>query len=211
MPSPSLSPTITLAVPVAPSTPPPPLPGNVTVHERAPVPPPATDLGAGPYRGAAPVTRPTLEIAIRAGATPRWFVLSFCALWLTVALVNLVTGGRLEQIAYGLSALAILYVTLATWCNRTMVTVDEGGITVRTGPIPAHPRRRVDAGALSHLVLTERRHRNGGTYGVSAIDVRGRAHRLLDGHDLAVARWLEHRVEAYLGIADTPPETAPVT
>ncbi len=102
----------------------------------------------------------------------------------------------------------LTYLTLSLYLNRTVLEVNNGRLTVRSGPLPWPGNRDLDVSELEQLYCQENssRNRNGSTsysYNVCAVLKGGREAKLLSSLDnREQALFVEQFVEAYLGIED---------
>lgn len=104
---------------------------------------------------------------------------------------------------------AMLYYVAACFLNTTQITVNRVGIDVAHGPLPWPGARTLPVADLHQLFVDKRiiRSKNGSTtvYDLKAASKDGLllvvAKNLADHAD---ARYLEKRIEGYLGIVDRP-------
>jgi hypothetical protein len=117
----------------------------------------------------------------------------------------------LFPILHVLVGIGITYYALAGFYNKTHVLVGEGKVTIRHLPLPWPGSKTLQASDLTQLYSQERviRTRNGTQlkYQLNAIDRNNKKITLL-GNLTAPdqVRFLEHKIEEYLGIRDLPVE-----
>lgn len=140
--------------------------------------------------------------------------LVFCLFW-NGFMVNwfaiTLSTGNYPFAAFGLLhaavGLALAYTGVAGLVNHTTITASRGALTVAHGPMPWWGGRTMARDDISQLYCVEHvtKSKNGRqvTWSVDAVDRDQRSVTLLKGvTDLAQARFFEHRVERFLGIAD---------
>ena len=107
------------------------------------------------------------------------------------------------------SMFGIAYTALAGWLNRTRITVDQGRISVRHGPLPWLGNKDLDGSTMKQLYSKEKisrgRNSTSVTYEVHAITTNGRNEKLLSGLETSEqALYIEQEIERYLRIEDAP-------
>jgi hypothetical protein len=135
---------------------------------------------------------------------------AFLVFWYTIAASQdapLVM--MLFPIIHVLVGFGISYYALAGFLNKTFVLVGEGKLTIQHAPLPWPGSRVLQAAELTQLYSEERviRSRNGTQlrYQLNAITSENKKVTLLS--NLAApdqVRFLENKLEEYLGIADVP-------
>jgi hypothetical protein len=103
----------------------------------------------------------------------------------------------------------ITYTALAGWINRTRITVDQGRISVRHGPLPWLGNKDLDGSNVKQLYSKEKvsRGRNSSTttYEVHALTASGKNEKLLSGLETSEqALYIEQEIERYFRIEDAP-------
>jgi hypothetical protein len=160
--------------------------------------------------------------------TRRWFVWAalfltfFCVAWDSFLIfwyamaVGMGGGGAFSWIAiifpvaHVAAGVGLTYFTLALYLNRTVLEVNNGRLTVRSGPLPWPGNRDLDVSEVEQIFCQEStsRSRNGNvsfSYNVSAVLKGGRKETLLSSlPNQDQALFVEQLVEAYLGIEDRP-------
>src|SRR5262249_12041304 len=99
------------------------------------------------------------------------------------------------------------YSGLAGLVNHTRVTVGDGVVDVRLGPLPWWGSKRLPAGDIRQVFCDEVRTRTRSgvnvTYHVNVVTPQGEKHRLVPGLATSdVALYLEQEIERALGITD---------
>ncbi|MGC3998339.1 MAG: hypothetical protein QM767_13035 [Anaeromyxobacter sp.] len=162
------------------------------------------------------VSGPPLRIAFRWFSPAAFFFLFFTLFWngiLSVFLVQIVTShsyGVLLFLSLHLAVgLFMTYRTLASFLNRTEVTVESGQLCVRHRPLPWPGSRQLPGHTLKQLWVRERisRGKNGTsvTYELQAERHQGKPLKLLSGLEQPEqAIFLEQQLEMHLGIQDQP-------
>lgn len=187
------------------------MPSGITIHRDAPLPPAAVD-----YRTAQTGHR-------RLRIVRRWFLLrhlvalvsavvwnAFMVVWVAGALSSdhpvLAVLASLIHVAAGLW---LTYIALTGIFNRTVVVVDRGVLSIRSGPIPAAGNRDVSIADLRQLFVVEQGARDARTYELQGIVRNGPIVIIAKGMtNLQQARFLERVIEEHIGIIDerTPGE-----
>lgn len=156
-----------------------------------------------------------LEISYRWFTPAILFLVFFCIawdgfliLWYTIALSQkgmwIMTVFPLLHVAVGLG---LTYFTLASLLNTTRVTVEQGKVRVRHGPMPWAGNKDFERGNISQLYCKERVcHSKNGTsqsYEIWMTTTAGTSEKFLTtvlNEDQAL--YIEQRVERALGITD---------
>ena len=117
----------------------------------------------------------------------------------------------LFPIVHVLVGIGITYFALAGFYNKTLVLAGEGKLTIQHVPLPWPGNRVLQAADLTQLYSEERviRTRNGTQmkYQLNAITRGNKKIALLSNLTAPdQVRFLEHKLEEYLGIADIPVE-----
>ena len=107
------------------------------------------------------------------------------------------------------AGVAISYIALTGWFNRTHVTVGQGRLGVRHGPLPWPGNKDIDAHDVKQLYAKEKisRSRNSTsvTYELRAVTKSGRNIKLVGGlESQEQAIFIEQKIEKYLRIEDAP-------
>lgn len=159
----------------------------------------------------------------------RWFTWAilffvfFCAFWDGITLVFVVeavrkivagdTGGwAMLLFISGHMAIGagLTYYTLATLFNTTTIRISATELTIRHGPVPWFGQRTLDPAQVKQLFVERKVHRgkNGSvsySYRLHAILLDDQRVKLLSGiTDENQARFLEHTMERFLAIQDSP-------
>jgi len=171
-----------------------------------------TSAAGQPYRIGA--SRPTvLRIERRwFSASRHVFMLFFCIAWdafLVFWYSHATKGGWLFvvfPIAHVAVGVGMTYSVLAGFLNRSIISVDGEGLSVRHGPLPWRGNRTIPRASLAQLfcehVVSQSSDGTSNSYHLSAI-VDGKKIRLLS--NLAApdqALYVEQRIEERLGIVD---------
>lgn len=138
----------------------------------------------------------------------------FLAVWYSIALTALLSGDgeAVMMVVFPLihvaAGLGIGYWSIATLLNRTTIRVDRHGIAVRHGPLPWPGSREIPVPDVLQLYVEPRVVRGKNTtrtvYDLNAV-LRSGSITLVSGiEDARSARFLEHRIEGWLGIVDRP-------
>ena len=117
----------------------------------------------------------------------------------------------LFPIIHVLVGFGITYYALAGFLNKTFILVGEGKLTIQHVPLPWPGNRVLQASELAQLYSEERviRTRNGTQlkYQLNAITSENKKVTLLSNLTAPdQVRFLEHKLEEYLGITDVPVE-----
>lgn len=107
------------------------------------------------------------------------------------------------------AGVGITYTALAGWVNTTRITVDQGKITVRHGPLPWLGNKDLDGANLKQLYSKEKvsrgRNSTSVTYEVHVITAAGTNEKLVSGLDSSEqALYVEQEIERHFHIQDTP-------
>jgi hypothetical protein len=191
------------------------------LHRRAPVARPASirliaapgvpvALDGDPYRmGRTPVT--TDVTLIRRWFSSQYVLLAiFCVFWDGILLTSIMNGNfAVFMVLHLLAGVAVTYVTLAGFVNRTTVTVRGGTLSVTHGPLPWSGNVRLSSADIEHIYSRERAVRptedgvRARAYDVIATLKAGGSHRLLRTlSDPDEAIFVEQTLKAHLGIPD---------
>ena len=133
-----------------------------------------------------------------------WWIFLFG--WYQSALAN--PKGDLIAILFPIghvaAGVAMLYAALTNLLNRTQIIADDGGLSVRHGPL-LWPGKRVERASLSQLFCESVPGKNSVTFALVAVDSDGKRVRLLRGFsDASEPRWLEAAIERRLQIRNRP-------
>jgi hypothetical protein len=117
----------------------------------------------------------------------------------------------LFPIVHVLVGVGITYFALAGFLNKTFILVGEGKLTIQHAPLPWPGNRVLQASDLTQLYSEERviRTRNGAQmkYKLNAITREDKKISLMSNLTAPdQVRFLEHKLEEYLGITDVPVE-----
>lgn len=152
----------------------------------------------------------------------RWFgrstfVLLFITLGWNAVLAFVYTsawrrGDVLEMvfpILHVIAGVILVYATIASFLNTTVITIDRSWLRVRTGPVPAARAVNLPAGSLKQLFCEKKVSRQGRTpstrYSLVALMSDGTRTRVIDGVDSPdLPLFLEEHAEAWMKIADAP-------
>ena len=132
----------------------------------------------------------------------------FAVLWLSLKLVIPPVFPRLRfEFLLPLITLVfapkLVYSTLAGFLNRTRVTIGDGAVDVRHGPVPWLGSKRVEAIDIAQVFGEQVRLRGNFMYRVEALTQQGRRIRLVSPVARRdVALYLEQEIEKALGIKD---------
>jgi hypothetical protein len=110
----------------------------------------------------------------------------------------------LMHVAVGIG---IAYYSLAGWFNRSLITVGEGKIVVRHGPLPWWGNKDVESRTIQQLYVKEKANRSRNSarssYDLHALTTDGRSFKLMAGFpESDQALYVEQEVEKFLGIPD---------
>ncbi len=173
--------------------------------------------GLGGYREAGAPER-DLSITFRSGSVAAGVALlvfsvawwSFLVFWYSsAAATNAPWIFFVFPVLHVAAGLALFHQALVALFNRTRITLSNGVLAVRHGPVPASGNKRLPARSVVQLFVrrVEKRGKNGAptvTYAVDAVTDGNRSVPLLVGvDDLAAARFLELTIEEALGLPDT--------
>ena len=105
--------------------------------------------------------------------------------------------------------IGVSYTALAGWINKTRITVDQGRLSVRHGPLPWLGNKDLDGTTLKQLYSKEKisrgRNSTSVTYEVHALTSSGRNEKLLSGLETSEqALYIEQEIERYFRIEDAP-------
>lgn len=101
----------------------------------------------------------------------------------------------------------LTYRTLAGFLNKTWITVADGEVTVRHGPLPWLGNRKVPPGEIQQLYCEQIKGKNGhsSSYTLSAVLRDGRKIDLIKSlPNAAQVLYFEQRIEEHLGIEPAP-------
>jgi hypothetical protein len=135
----------------------------------------------------------------------------FLIIWYSIALGP--GRGNLIMVLFPLihvaAGVGLTYITLAGWVNTTRVSVDNGKLSVRHGPLPWIGNKDLDGSSLKQLYSKEQtsRGRNSTTvtYEVHAITGFDTNEKLVSGLESSEqALYIEQEIERHLGIEDVP-------
>ncbi len=144
------------------------------------------------------------------------FLTAFAVIWggfLVFWYGNVPADGELIFVLFPLihvgAGVVIAYIALTGWFNRTQVTVGQGRLGVRHGPLPWPGNKEIDAHDVKQLYGKEKisRSRNSTTvtYELRAVTKSGRTIKLLGGlESQEQAIFIEQKIEKYLRIKDAP-------
>lgn len=103
----------------------------------------------------------------------------------------------------------VTFFTLQYLVNRTMIVANASGLIVVDRPLTLRRRIRLAVDSIDQIYCTSEgpmsKERSSGPrrFEVVAIDTEGKRHRLVDGLiEIDHARFIERRLESYLGIPD---------
>jgi hypothetical protein len=107
------------------------------------------------------------------------------------------------------AGVGISYAALAGWFNTTRISVDQGKVTVRHGPLPWLGNKDLDGASLTQLYSKEKvsrgRNSTSVTYEVHAITATGKNEKLVSGLDSSEqALYIEQEIERHFHIEDMP-------
>lgn len=177
--------------------------------ERGPVPLPA-GIQVDDWGGA-------LRIVRRWFTPLAFFLLFFCIFWdgFLVVWYSLAFGMnaplifKVFPILHVAVGIGLTYFTLALFFNRTVLTVENGLLSVQHGPLPWPGNKTIETSDIDQLYCREKiRHGKNGpqvTYHLNAITTDGRKVDIVSGLDEAdQALYLEQRLEEHLRLIDRP-------
>ena len=132
----------------------------------------------------------------------------FLFFWYSMAFATgnaMMTLFPLIHVAVGVG---VTYGALAGWVNRTRITVDQGRISVRHGPLPWLGNKDLDGSNLNSSTEREDLPRPRSTsvkYEVHALTTSGKNEKLLSGLETSEqALYIEQEIERYFRIEDAP-------
>jgi hypothetical protein len=133
----------------------------------------------------------------------------FLFFWYSMAFVTGSAIMMLFPLIHVAVGIGITYTALAGWVNTTRITVNQGRIAVRHGPLPWIGQRDLDASDVKQLYSKEKisRGRNSTTttYEVHAVTHTGKNVKLLSGLESSEqALYIEQEIERYFRIEDAP-------
>lgn len=107
------------------------------------------------------------------------------------------------------AGVGITYTALAGWLNTTRISVDQGKITVRHGPLPWLGNKDLDGANLKQLYSKEQVPKGPNsrsvTYAVHAITAAGKNEKLVSGLESSEqALYIEQEIERHFRIDDRP-------
>jgi hypothetical protein len=107
------------------------------------------------------------------------------------------------------AGVGITYTALAGWLNRTRISVDQGKVSVRHGPLPWLGNKDIEGSMLKQLYSKEKisrgRNSSSTSYEVHAIMSNGRNVKLVSGLESSEqALYIEQEIERYFRIEDAP-------
>lgn len=158
----------------------------------------------------------------RTWLTPSIFGLTcFClfwngllAVWYWVTLTHRWWGMTIFVTIHALIGLAVAYIVLSNYINKTFIEVDSRGVEIHHGPLPPFGRKRLESTEIKQLYTKEglSDRRSGTTiYEVRAVTYGDRDEIVVFGlPDPSQALYIEQEIERALGIKDRPvPEELP--
>ena len=130
----------------------------------------------------------------------------FLVVWWSIAL----SEGQVAMAAFSLlhvgAGIGLAYYTACGFLNATTVAVSKAGIATAHGPLPWPGARTLDAAGLEQLFVKERFIRGENSvrtvYDLTARHRQGELVVVSGLPDPNSARYLEHRIEKWLGIED---------
>ena len=148
----------------------------------------------------------TVFVVIWFGFLSMWFPMAFAFGNAFGGGLSLVTLIPLIHVAVGVG---LAYTALTGWVNRTRITVDQGRISIRHGPLPWLGNKDLDGTTLKQLYSKEKisrgRNSTSVTYEVHALTTSGRNEKLLSGLETSEqALYIEQEIERYFRIEDAP-------
>ncbi|NOY24771.1 MAG: hypothetical protein GXP62_02770 [Oligoflexia bacterium] len=133
----------------------------------------------------------------------------FLVVWYAVAISGSLPGGPtaimlLFPLIHVAAGVGITWTAVANLLNTTTITANDRQITVTHGPIPWSSPDPLPTARIDQLYLVSKRgNKRGVSYQVHARMQDGSSIKLLGGiRDDVQARYIEKRIEAYLGIED---------
>ena len=194
----------------------------------------ATPTTAAKFRSKGAVPHPKSivvdEWAGELRLTRRWFhpglffLLFFCIawdafliFWYSMALGDFGPPGAfgwlfiIFPVAHVAVGVGLTYFVVAGFLNRTVITAGQGELRVRHGPVPWRGNHSLLTGEIAQLYCgrfaTKDQNNGLGVRNVNALMKDGRKVVLVSFlHDPDEARFIEHKLETHLGIADEPVE-----
>jgi hypothetical protein len=131
------------------------------------------------------------------------FWCGFLFFWYSIALPmgnTIMTLFPLIHVAVGVG---LAYRALAGWVNTTRITVDQGRLSVRHGPLPWLGNKDLDASNLKQLYSG--RNSTTVTYEVRVITSNGRNEKVVSGLESSEqALYVEQEIERYFRIENAP-------
>lgn len=139
--------------------------------------------------------------------------LTFNGVWITSGFVEILLGERelllkLFALVFIVLGLGLLYLTIATWLNKTQIYVSKNNIEIKHQPIPWLGNKRIETNNIKQLFVKKvyrgssnnnRRY----TYNVAGITSENKQFKLISGLEYDYyARFIEKKIEDYLGIDD---------
>jgi len=133
----------------------------------------------------------------------------FLFFWYSMALRSGMTAMTLFPLIHVAVGIGITYTALAGWLNRTRISVDQGKIIVRHGPLPWLGNKDLDGSDVKQLYSKEKisrgRNSTSTTYEVHAITHGGKNVKVLSGLETSEqALYIEQEIERYFRIEDAP-------
>ncbi|MCC7369991.1 MAG: hypothetical protein IT306_16310 [Chloroflexi bacterium] len=135
----------------------------------------------------------------------------FLCLWYSMAVsaAHVDLTALLFPLGHLAIGVALTYRTLAGWINATRVTVDQGFISVRHGPLPWYGNKNFLGGDLKQLYSKEKisngRSTRSATYEVHVVTNSGKTEPLVTGLDSSEqAIFIEQEIERHFHIEDAP-------
>jgi len=157
--------------------------------------------------------RPQVVVERRWFTPTLFFMVFFCLFWdgfLVFWYGMAIHGGAVGMLVFPLlhvgAGVWITYATLAGFVNRTRIAVADGVLSVRHGPLPWRGNREIPTADLAQLYCQEHVGNKGArTYSLNALLNGGEKVGLVRSMpEPDQALYLEHLLEARLGIADVP-------
>lgn len=197
-----------------------PMPESITLVEDDR--PAAFEGAAMPYREGAARRVASFSLERRWYAPKYIFMAFFCVawdsflvFWYSTVLSHGASGGNLIAIVFPVAHVAVgvglTYSTLTGFLNRTKITVRNGTLSLRHGPLPWAGNRSIAVDEIDQLycqqVVSTRSNNSSPaiTYAVFARTKNGAALKLLSGIPEAdQALFIEQAIETRVGIEDVP-------
>lgn len=170
------------------------------------------------YRGGGQLEAQDLEIRFKwrdSSALPFGTVMSMilglAVLIPVLALTRTRTGGSNVEFAVVCAVLLLIasYAGLAIVMNETIITVAEGRLRVRSGPVPWRPSQDLAVGSIEQIFCEQRFTDRGGSAGVEIIAFSRNGKRVKVGPSVGIvehAIFIEDTLERLLRIEDRPVE-----